>query len=147
MKLKFNKYKFVHTKLKNRIFISFTVNLLIGILFSFPVFSSQLNVQSNVISKYTSNITESETCVAEISDNNFNTSVIFPGNKATIFSKTVFIKKNSSPGNKDNTKISSSPFGFREHNALEVLSKSNNLNFTFVNLSYLKDLKTTRMLC
>ncbi len=135
--------------MKNRIFISFLINILIGILFSFPVFSMNLNVQANSISKFEKRICENDIIVKNVSDNiySYNTSIIFPKVSENNFIKTKRVKKGSSPGNRDKTKINSALPEFRKSLSTGILPCISNLNPTFVNLSYLKYLRITKMLC
>lgn len=139
------KHKFVQTILKNRILISFFINLLVGILFSFPVFSAQSNAS-------VSYQIQSEFFVEEeiILSNDFqivgNTAIDYSKDLPVNISRNKIIKRNLISGNKENTKNSSPPNPVY-FNILISSSTYINLNSTFVNLSFLKELRTTKMLC
>lgn len=55
--------------------------------------------------------------------------------------------KNHTPGNKDNSQKGYSPPGSREQFIIELAQINSYQNPVFVNLTYLKDLRTTKMLC
>lgn len=133
--------------MKNKTFISFCINLLIGLLFSFPVFSAQGNVNTVNIAKSECNIIENESGFKGSSENISNSDISFPKDRILKTSEKELSKKNSIPGNKDNSITGSSPPGYREQLNIEQLHFSLYFNPNFVNLSYLKDLRTTKMLC
>ncbi|MEO8664164.1 MAG: hypothetical protein ABI462_01605 [Ignavibacteria bacterium] len=129
--------------MKNRTFISFCINLLIGILFSFPVFSYQNNVNTSL-----------SDCEILSTGHSYENSVIndgsenlIPQSKIVKHSHTRIIKRNYFAGDKDNTKENFCSPCFIElvfENNTSVAQKHYPF---FVNLSYLKELRTTRMLC
>ncbi|MEO8209960.1 MAG: hypothetical protein ABI840_05335 [bacterium] len=133
--------------MKNKIVISFLINLLVGIIFSFPIFSVQLFAQGDCISNIECMVSNDEAGSNILSDFVDNAVKHFPKHKLNNHPPPKLFKKSSSPGNIDNTKINSSPPGFKEYASPEILSNKQNFTFTFVNLSYLKDLKITKMLC
>ncbi len=133
--------------LKNKTFISFCINLLIGLLFSFPVFSAQSNVSYINITKSECSIIENEYGFKGSSENISNSDISFPKDRVLKSSETKLSKKNYTPGNKDNSKTSSSPPGFREQFNIEQTNSCLYSNPDFVNLTFLKDLRTTKMLC
>ena len=143
----FHKFSFVKSNLKNKTFISFCINLLIGLLFSFPVFSAQSNVVSVNISKSECSVIENECGFKGSSENISNSDISFPKDKEIKTSQAKLTKKNYIPGNKDNSKSNSSPPGFREQFNIELLNNCLYSNPDHVNLTYLKDLRTTKMLC
>ena len=147
MKLKYYKYKFVKPKLKNKTFISFCINLLVGILFSFPVFSAQGNFAYFNITKNECSVIESDFGFKNISESTGNSGKTFPVERSFKITKNDHINKNYTPGNKDNSQKGYSPPGFREQFIIELTQNNSYQNPVFVNLTYLKDLRTTKMLC
>ena len=147
MKLIYYKYKFVKPKLKNKTFISFCINLLVGILFSFPVFSAQGNIAYFNITKNECNVIESDFGFKNISESTGNSGITFPEDRSNNISKDNLSNKNHTPGNKDNSQKGYSPPGFREQFIIELTQFNSYTNPVHVNLTYLKDLRTTKMLC
>lgn len=133
--------------MKNKTFISFCINLLVGILFSFPVFSAQGNIAYFNITKNECNVIESDFGFKNISESTGNSGKTFPDDGSFKITKYNLSNKNHTPGNKDNSqKIFSMP-GFREQFIIELAQINSYQNPFFVNLTYLKDLRTTKMLC
>ena len=147
MKLNYYKYKFVKPNLKNKTFISFCINLLIGILFSFPVFSAQGNIVYFNITKNECNVIENDFGFKNISESTGNSGITFPEDRSNNISKDNLSNKNHTPGNKDNSQKGYSPPGFREQFTIDLTQNTIYTNPFFVNLTYLKDLRTTKMLC
>ena len=147
MKLKYYKYKFVKPNLKNKTFISFCINLLVGILFSFPVFSAQGNIVYFNITKNECNVIESDFGFKNISESTGNSGITFPVERSLKISKNDHSNKNYTPCNNDNSQKGYSPPGFREQFIIELTQNISYPNPVFVNLTYLKDLRTTKMLC
>ena len=133
--------------MKNKTFISFCVNLLIGLLFSFPVFSAQSSVVTVNIVKSECSIIENEDGFKGSTGSISNSDVSFPKDRVLKTSNPGLNKKNYVPGNKDNSKTNLSPPGFREQYIVEQTTGCFYSNPDFVNLTYLKDLRTTKMLC
>ncbi len=133
--------------LKNKTFISFIINILIGILFSFPVFSAQGTAQNCINSneEYYFSVNQSETF--SVSD-----CILYPEkqpckyNLSDAFPSKLF-KTNLSAGNKNDHLSDHSLQLFKDFNRRYFLSDFIFKNPCYVNLSYLKDLKTTKMLC
>ena len=147
MNLISHKYNFAKLNLKNKTFISFCINLLIGILFSFPVFSAQSNVNLINLSKCECSIIDNESCLNSISDNISNPAIAFPEQTIKKVSGSELSKKNYIPGNKHNSQLNFSPPGTKEQLIPDLTQNCSNLHTTFVNLTYLKELRTTKMLC
>ncbi|MDQ3019587.1 MAG: hypothetical protein M3R36_03310 [Bacteroidota bacterium] len=133
--------------MKNKTLISFLINLLVGIIFSFPVFSVQLFAHGDFTSNIEIVVCNDERTLEIVSDFGHVAAKLFPKEKLNSFPNPKLFKKNNSPGNTDNTRIISFPPGFREFTSSEISTTIQNLTYTFVNLSYLKDLKITKMLC
>ena len=133
--------------MKNKTFISFCINLLVGILFSFPVFSAQGNIAYFNITKNECNVIESDFGFKNISESSGNSGRTFPVERSIKITKNDLSNKNYTPGNKDNSQNGYSPPGFREQFIIELTQNISYSNPVFVNLTYLKDLRTTKMLC
>lgn len=140
-------YNFVKTNLKNNIFTSVIVNVLIGILFSFPVYSEQVNME-----KYAYSNTESYN--SEIQPESFTESYNFLYSSRCFNSHLLIdalpsklYKTNLTTGNKKNL-LNGYTLHFLEKPFRNfILSDLNQINSEHSNLSYLKELKTTKMLC
>lgn len=133
--------------MKNKTFISFCINLLVGILFSFPVFSAQGNIAYFNITKNECNVIESDFGFKNISESTGNSGKTFPEDRSYRITKYDLNCKNHTPGNKDNSQKGYSPPGFREQFIIELTQFNSYTNPVHVNLTYLKDLRTTKMLC
>ena len=111
--------------MKNKTSISFLINILVGILFSFPVFSAQGNAEHYINSH----------------------EYYFINNHLSDALLSKLFKKNLTTCEKDDNSNDLSQRllkdQFREYFLSDIFFK----NPDFVNLSYLKELKTTKMLC
>ncbi len=128
--------------LKNKFFISLCLNILIGILFSFPSFSASNTEAADFSQKCFDNsvICNGRKCISN------NTQIFFPKIDAPkIILKAFTLSKNLSVKNHKLLNF----FGkyIFDITNLEVLNSKKNLSLTFVNISYLKFLKTIKMLC
>jgi len=128
--------------LKNKSFISLCVNILIGILFSFPSFSASNTKAADYSQKCFENsvICNGRKCISN------NTQIFFPKIDAPkIILKKFTLSKNLSVKNYKLLNF----FGkyIFDITDIEVLNFKTNLNLTFVNISYLKFLRTIKMLC
>lgn len=150
MNLKYNNYNLHKQNLRNKAFISTIVNLLIGILFSFPIFSEQANAEVNL------NLKKDNICVSISPDHSsnlvkgdgfFSSSNFCIPSKKIITSSDNPAQKNYNPGNKDNSKVSFCGSIRKESGFTELVSENNCPGFTFVNLSQLKNLRVTKMRC
>ncbi|MBK8549742.1 MAG: hypothetical protein IPL53_01270 [Ignavibacteria bacterium] len=131
--------------MKNKTVISFCINILVGVLFSFPVFSTQSN--NNILYP-----DKSEFNIQDVKDSQQITNV--PGSSSKYYPEStknsIYQYKffgNSNSGNKEKTEFKQSNTRFKEFFKLNIFLSLIYLNPIFVNLSYLKDLRTTKMLC
>lgn len=131
--------------MKNKTIISFCINVLVGMLFTFPVFSAD-NLLNTVSSKKEFTISGNKLCINNISDSRNKSKKEFPENKTDL--------KNSSP--KNNHAISSSIYLFHSSPIVQyfyhifsdlTLPFKKNLHPDFTDISYLTELKITKMLC
>lgn len=136
-------FKFVYTNLRNKPYISFCVHLLIGILFSFPVFSTQGSVDHDPSAS--TQYTIADDCQAgyiSYAEDQTGSAIQFSkSSPKKSFDHQYF------PGDKHNTSID---LNYQWHNELSSRIIAADLkyhNSGFVNISYLKDLRTTKMLC
>ena len=132
--------------MKNKTFISFCINVLVGILFSYPVFSSQDYSCDFTINSEESCEFVNETGCINISYVNGSSTKYYPKSEFDISSQYKF-PGNCSSGNKDKTKVEYSPPCFNENLTYKFFKSQFCLNPVFVNLAYLKDLRITKMLC
>ena len=109
--------------MKNKTSISFLINILVGILFSFPVFSAQGNAEHYINSHEYYFISASQT------------------ESLNIFKKNLTTCEKDDNSNDLSQRLLKDQF--REYFLSDIFFK----NPDFVNLSYLKELKTTKMLC
>lgn len=143
------KHNFAKSKLKNKTLISFCINLLIGILFSFPVFSGQTGVQSVIYTEQEYQILHGElTTFSTNSDNSNATSKLYSEDTQIKIHNPIVNKKNNLSGSNNDK----SDFYITDPCYCNLYSYNsklccNNLYPTFVNISYLKDLRNTKMLC
>ena len=133
--------------MKNKTFISFLVNLLIGIIFSFPVFSSQNSLEDFINSNQDYDVCESVSGTSSFTDFNFYTAIHFKNHHLTDALPAKLFKSNLTTGNKVNHFSDSTPSLIKNQHRVYSLTDIQYANSCFVNLSYLKELKTTKMLC
>ena len=133
--------------MKNKTSISFLINILVGILFSFPVFSAQGNAEHYINSHEYYFISASQTESLNISDCKIKPVYHFSNNQLSDALLSILFKKNLTTCEKDDNSNDLSQRllkdQFREYFLSDIFFK----NPDFVNLSYLKELKTTKMLC
>ena len=133
--------------MKNKTFISFLVNLLIGIIFSFPVFSSQNSLEDFINSNQDYVVCESVSETISFTDFYFYTAIHFNNHHLTDALPAKLFKSNLTTGNKVNHFSDSTPSLIKNQHRVSSLTDIQYANSCFVNLSYLKELKTTKMLC
>ncbi|MEO8446109.1 MAG: hypothetical protein ABI528_01370 [bacterium] len=135
--------------MKNKTLISFCINLLIGILFSFPVFSQQTGVHSVIYTEQDYQILYNElTSCSTDSDIYKATSLLCIEDTQIKIQNPIVNKKNNFSGSNNDK----SDFYIAGQSYCNIYSHNsklccNNLYPTFVNISYLKDLRNTKMLC
>jgi len=133
-----------NTKLKNKALISFSVNLLIGIIFSFPVLTASSGVSAYLASP------EAFESAVNVIDVDQNVPVFVkllnseePAKLNTCKTET----RNRISGNKNNSKYVSEGLVRSRFEYPLFISDFITKHLSFVNLSYLKELRTTKMLC
>lgn len=133
--------------MKNKSFISFFVNLLIGILFSIPCFSVQsiFENQSYILLEYQFQIKEFE--LNSISNSKEQDVKFYLKYKLYKFLHVNFDKKVYDGSNNEETRIFLSSKGFKGKLNSDNYFQLNKEKLTYVNLSYLKELRTIKMLC
>ena len=129
--------------LKNKNIIHLCINSLIGLLFIFPVFSAQ-NIDLNERDSELSCNSQSITCISNIND---NSEKFLPVNKSPEYFHLISFSKKFKYTSKYKFSLNHSPPDFKEFIGTETSSNNFYLESTYVNLSYLKDLKITKMLC
>lgn len=129
--------------MKNKALISFCINILVGLLFSFPVFSAQ-NI-SNIKLANEISISCNELCINHVAGSNHKLKKEYP--KFLNLSETESVKKISHY--KNSYPAHSSPQVEYYFNQYYDLTSSFNayINSTYVDLSYLTELEVTKMLC
>jgi len=131
--------------MKNKAIISFCINILVGILFTFPLFSAH-NISISVSSKKELTISGNEFCINSISDSRDRSKKEFPESKTTLMNSSVkknyAIKKSIIP-------FHSPPITKYFYHIYSDLTFSyrKNLHPNFTDISYLTELKITKMLC
>ncbi|MCB0728453.1 MAG: hypothetical protein KDD00_13390 [Ignavibacteriae bacterium] len=133
--------------MKNKTFISFLINILIGILFSFPVFSAQGSIENYINSNEEYYVTVNQSESFSVSESTFLPSRQFNFYHLSDSHSSKYLKTNLTAGNKDNHLSDFSLQLYKDLNRKYFLSDFILKNPCYVNLSYLKDLKTTKMLC
>ena len=133
--------------MKNKNFISFLVNILIGIIFSFPVFSSNISLEDYVNSNQGYVVSDNNSGNLSVSDFNFYTAKHFNIHHLSDALPAKLFKSNLTTGNKVNHFSDFTPIHLKNQFREYLLSDIYFTNSHFVNLSYLKELKTTKMLC
>lgn len=130
--------------MKNKKLISFCIHLLIGIIFSFPVITAESNAMFDC---------SSDLMIIEQGDNVscdlFLGDVLLQYHSKAEYciSEKKFFSNNHTDGNSGSSTpdyLTAQFCNFYHCNSIQLVR---NLNHTFVDLSYLKDLKTTKMLC
>lgn len=143
--MKFTSHKHNFEVLKSKVQISFWVNLLVGLIFSFPVLAASAGNSGYLLSndKSAAAITIMESCQDGL--------VFVKGLNAEeplklASSKTE--KKSSVTGsNNGKSKYISVKHDNRKSENLILFPEHASSNSTFVDLSFLKELRTIRMLC
>lgn len=133
--------------MKNKTVISFLVNLLIGIIFSFPVFSSHISLEDYINSNQEYAVSDNNSGTVSVSDFNFYTAKHFNIHHLSDALPAKLFKTHLTTGNKVNHFSDFTPVLLRNQHREYFLSDIYFTNSHFVNLSYLKELKTTKMLC
>ena len=135
--------------MKNRILISFCINILIGILFSFPVFPvhSSYSDLSNSGSGSEFRISGDEPEIKSISVLTGNTFNFYPEDNFVKIHRVKDVKKPFTTGNKGKSGTSTLQHHLKYYFFNDLSSNLKDRVHSFVNLAYLKDLKTTKMLC
>lgn len=148
MNLIFCNHNFAKSKLKNQTLISFCINLLIGILFSFPVFSEQTGVHSVIYTEQDYQILYDEltSCSTDSDIYEITSKLCNEDTQIKISNPLVNKKNNFSGSNTDKSDLyTTGPCYCNFYSNTKTIC--NNLYPTFVNISYLKDLRNTKMLC
>lgn len=133
--------------MKNKTYISFLINILVGILFSFPVFSAQGSIENCINSNNKEYYSVNQSDTFSESDYYFYSANHLSNYNLSDALPSKLFKTKLTAGKKEKHLSDFSPLFLKDHDRHYYLS---NIVFNYslyVNLSYLKELKTTKMLC
>ncbi|MEO6695856.1 MAG: hypothetical protein ABIY50_13210 [Ignavibacteria bacterium] len=129
--------------MKNKAITSFCINLLVGLLFCFPVFSAQHNSTINFASEVS--ISCNELWINHVADSNHKLKKEFPKSYNLVKSKSApkkaFDKKSFTAQHSPHVK-----YYINHYSDLASLFKKH-LNSFYVNQSLLTELEVTKMRC
>ena len=132
--------------MKNNNFISFVINILIGIIFCFPVFNINNYVYHSPEEIYNAAIASNQTSYADITVIIGTSPQFFSGDKFYKVYENKIYQNDLLSGDENNSFLITSCLA-NDQNHSHLSSIANFQNNPFTDLSYLKELRNTKMLC